>query len=54
MVKLNLDGNFDKYNVRLVAKGYTHKYGIDYGDTFTPIAKINTICILLSIAANQH
>lgn len=36
-----------------MAKGYTQKYGIDYGETFAPVARINTICILISIAANQ-
>ncbi|GKA34368.1 putative RNA-directed DNA polymerase [Tanacetum coccineum] len=34
-------------------RAYTQKYGIDYGDTFAPVAKINTIRILVSIAANE-
>ena len=45
--------NIDRYKARLLTKGYTKKYGIDYGDTFAPVAKINIICILVSIAANQ-
>lgn len=34
-------------------KGTLKKYGIDYGDTFAPVAKMNTIHILISIAANK-
>jgi len=53
IVKLKVDGSSDRYKARLVAKGYAQKYGIDYEETFAPVAKLTTICILISIAANR-
>ena len=37
-----------------MAKGYTQTYGVDYLETFSPVAKINTIRVLFTIAVNKE
>ena len=51
-MKYKANGTIERFRVRLVAKGYTQTYGIDYIETFAHIAKINTIRVLLSLVAN--
>ncbi|GKD61033.1 retrotransposon protein, putative, ty1-copia subclass, partial [Tanacetum coccineum] len=46
-----MDGIVHVYKDRLVAKGYTQLYRVDYEETFSPVADIRAIRILISIAA---
>ena len=50
-VKVGLDGQVERLKARLVAKGYTQVYGSDYGDAFSPVAKIAYVHLLLSMDA---
>ncbi|KAL8101792.1 hypothetical protein AgCh_033621 [Apium graveolens] len=51
--KLNEKGEVDKYKARLVAKGYTQQAGVDYTEVFAPVARWDTIRLIIALAANQ-
>lgn len=51
-IKVRPNGILDQYKARLVAQGYKQEYGIDYEETFTPVAKMTTVRALLAIASS--
>ncbi|KAL2241052.1 UNVERIFIED_CONTAM: Retrovirus-related Pol polyprotein from transposon TNT 1-94 [Sesamum indicum] len=53
-IKRNAKGEIEKYKARLVAKGYKQKTGIDYDEVFAPVARLESIRLIISLAAQNQ
>jgi len=52
-IKLRSDGSIDRYKTRLVVLGNKQQFGLDYEETFAPVAKMTTVRTIIAIAASE-
>ena len=49
-VKTGADGSVERYRARLVAQGFTQKYGFDYDETFCPVVRLESLRVLVALS----
>ena len=52
--KQNAYSSINKYKARLVVKGYAQVFGVDFLETFAPVARLDTIRLLLALYAQKN
>ena len=52
-IKYHPDDTIAHHKAHLVARGFTQAYGIDYTETFSPVVRLNSVRVLLSLAVSQ-
>lgn len=51
--KLNELGEIDKFKAQLVVKGYAQEYGVDYTEVFAPVDRMDTVRMIIAVAAQR-
>lgn len=52
-IKYDVNGNVERYKARLVARGFTQMYGVDYWETFSPVVRMESLRMMFAIAASR-
>jgi len=51
--KKRVDGTIERFKARLVIRSFNQRHGIDYSDTYAPVARLATIRVLIALTAIQ-
>ncbi|KAL0452912.1 UNVERIFIED_CONTAM: Retrovirus-related Pol polyprotein from transposon RE1 [Sesamum latifolium] len=52
-IKRRIDGSIERHKARLVARGFSQQYGLDYDEAFSPVTKLTIVPVLLALAVSK-